>query len=331
MFDPKLAKTFSKILEKFEGKQVVVIGHMRPDGDCIGSQVALVRCLKTLGFDAIAVNNDPVTDVLNPFVEDTPFVEAKDFRPKSEAIAITVDCGSYDRIGKRLSTYFPEIELCIDHHISNPLFGKENIVLPEATSTAEILANIFYQNGYDLDKITATSLYLGLVSDTGQFRFASTTKESFLLAARLVESGAKPDYVSHYLYFCEAPERMELLKLYLNTFKFELGGKLATAFVTDEMYKKTGATRQLTEGFVDYTRKTQGVLIGAFLEELKGNIKVSLRGVDDFCRVDQLAAQFGGGGHVCAAGFDLPETKLSDFYPKFLKTVEEHLQSVEKS
>lgn len=331
MHFPSHSKTFAQTVESNKDKQIVVIGHMRPDGDCIGSQIALTRSLIQQGFDAVAVNNDPVTDVLKVFVNDTPIMLSKDFKPKPQAIAITVDCGDKDRIGKILNDLFPEITLNIDHHFSNTSFAKDNIVRPQAASATEILSGLLLDNDYPIDEVTATALFLGLVTDTGQFQYASTSAETFLLASKLMQLGAKPSYIGYCLYECEPKERMELLKLFLNTLKFELGGKVATSFVNDEMYLKTGALRQHTEGFVDFTRQTTGVLIGVFLEEFQGTIKGSLRCKNDSYRVDKLAAIYGGGGHICAAGFNVSGSTLEDFYPKFLKTVEEHLQSVEKS
>ena len=152
---PEASATFRRVLDnQLAGRKIAVIGHRRPDGDCIGSQVALCRVLMQCGVDAIAVNADPATRVLEPFIGDTPFATFQDFEAQAYA-AVTTDCADLSRIGPDLSALFPEPLLNVDHHISNTRFAANNIVLDDTCATAEILAGIFFDLGLEVDAVTA--------------------------------------------------------------------------------------------------------------------------------------------------------------------------------
>lgn len=329
MYYPEASKQFKKSLEALRGKKVAVIGHVGPDGDCIGSQVALTTILNEMGIEAVAINGSAVPTNLKGISKDTPFLIGDEFKD-GDYVAVTVDCADIKRLGGGLEAHFKDIELNIDHHISNKRFAKTNIVIDSSAAACEILAGLFLDNDIEISPYVANALFTGIATDTGQFRFEATTAKVFEIAKRLVEFGAQPAVVSHQLYDCEKIERISLLKEFLGTFKIELNGKVCIGNITDEMYKKTGAIKEHTEGFVDYTRSIDGVVIGALLEErADGFIKGSLRAKKSKYRVDLLAAEFNGGGHTCAAGLKV-EGNLVDFYPKFLSAIEKHLNKIEE-
>ena len=195
-FFPEESSRFAAAIEQLKGKKVAVCGHLRPDGDCIGSIVAVVRVLKTLGIEAVGLNRDEVPATLKAFVGDTPFMLASDFQPDGH-VAVTVDCADQKRIGERLNELFPEVVLNVDHHISNKAYAQQNLIIATASATAEILAGFYMDLGYEIDAITAQALYVGIATDTGQFRFPSTTPETFEIARRLCECGAKPSVAAH--------------------------------------------------------------------------------------------------------------------------------------
>lgn len=320
---------FLSVIGELKSKKVAVIGHMRPDGDCIGSQVALVRGLKALGVEAVGLNKSIVPKFLESFIGDTPFASGN-FSDYRNYIAITVDCSDMSRIGDELRSIFPNIKLSIDHHISNENYAENNIVEGAAAATCEILARIFINSKTPIDRVTAEALYLGIATDTGQFRYSATNAEVFSLCAKLVELGARPSETANRLYEQESLERILLLEKFLGTLKLELNGKLCTSGITQEMFQSTGTNKEHTEGFVDYPRSIQGVEIATLIEELAdGNIKASLRAKEEKMRVDLLAKQFGGGGHACAAGFSVEET-LDRFYPKFIEATKKHLEGLGK-
>ncbi len=138
----KESTLFAQAISRLDDRPILVLGHKRPDGDCVGSQVGLTRALLALGKDAQAVNQDPIPRTLRKFVEGTPFLSPAEVKGGHYQI-ITVDCADHARVGEDLCNRFPEVEMNIDHHVSNTLYGKENFILSDASATGEILANSF--------------------------------------------------------------------------------------------------------------------------------------------------------------------------------------------
>jgi phosphoesterase RecJ-like protein len=314
---------FVNALNELRGKPVLVLGHRRPDGDCIGSQVGLTRVLMELGIDARAVNQDPIPRTLKKFVGNTPFfspdeIEGNDF------IIITVDCADKHRIGEELSKRFPQVFLNIDHHVSNNNYATTNFVLSDASATGEILAKFFLDCEMKIDPITADALYVGIATDTGQFCYSGTNASVFEVCRRLCEYGADPSSVAHELYEREKPGRVQLLQRFLASFRMEHNERVCIGTLRDSYYNETNTHPEDAESFVDYARSMEGVEIGALLEERNGKIKGSLRAKDARYRVDILAKEFNGGGHACAAGFNINQT-WDEFYPVLVDAIGRHL------
>ena len=318
---------FASALDQLKGKRVVVLGHRRPDGDCVGSQVALTRVLRAHGIDARAVNEDPVPRTLRSFVGDTPFLAPADLSG-DDFVAVTVDCADHRRVGESLCGRFPDVFLNVDHHVSNDRYAELNLVLAEAAATGEILAKFFLDSGYGLDSVTAEALYLGICTDTGQFCYSGTDASVVEVCRRLCEAGASPSKVAHELYEREKPGRIQLLQKFLSTFRMEHGDRVCIGMIRDSFYRETGTKPEDAENFVDYSRSLDGVEVGSLVEDRGGQIKGSLRAKDSRFRVDLLAKRFSGGGHACAAGFNL-ERDLDDFYPEFVSAIGEHLELVD--
>lgn len=314
-------------VEQFKGRKVAVLGHQRPDGDCIGSIVAVVRVLKSLGIEAVGINRDAVPGSIGAFVADTPLLLAEDFQYEGQ-LALTVDSADFKRVGERLNDLFPEVALNIDHHISNKNYALENIVISEASATAEILAGMFFDLGYEIDAITAQALYVGIATDTGQFRFPSTTSDTFEIVRRLCEHGANPSEAAYQLYERESFAKIQLLQHFLDSLHLDFDNRVCVGTLENGIYQKTGATLDDAEGLVDYARSINGVDIGVLIEDCDGAIKVSLRAKDPFYRVDQVAKQFGGGGHACAAGLNVENSSIAEFQPELTKALGEHLASL---
>lgn len=325
---PALADDFQKMLELARSERVVVLGHMRPDGDCIGSQVALVRVLRSLGVDAVAVNRHPVPVSLKPFVGDTPFyLYDEDFDAQGR-VAINVDCADPIRVSRPLLDQFPQVLANIDHHRSNPAYAQINIIDADSAATCEMLAGLFLDHGLPIDAVTAQALYVGIATDTGQFRYPSTTVRVFELSAALIALGASPNATSASLYENKRFEEVALLQAFLDSLRLELGGDLCVGTISVADYAGTGATREESEGLVDYARDIAGVRIGALLESFEdGMLKGSLRSKDPALRVDRIAQRFGGGGHACAAGFNVT-SGIEAFYPQLVAAISEHLAAL---
>lgn len=329
MFYPDLSPALRLIADDLMGKKVAILGHMRPDGDCIGSQVGLCRVLRDQRIDAICVNADPVPRRLRFLVQDTPFVQAKDFR-RDGHVAVTVDCADQERAGEVLGKIFPEIAVNIDHHISNTKYAAHNFIESNSAATAEILAGVALDNGWKIDPPTAQAFYVGIATDTGQFRFPSTTRRVFSISGRLLARGGDPAAASRELYERESLGKMQLLQKFLASLRLECNGRACIGFISTEVFRETGTTSEDTEGLVDYARSIDGVDIAGILEERSDGIKGSLRCKDTHYRVDRIANQFQGGGHTCAAGFN-SNLSFKEFYPTLLAAIQRQLEQVDSS
>ncbi len=314
-------------MDRLRGKDVAVLGHMRPDGDCIGSTVAVVRMLNSRGARASGVNRDPVPANLRAFVGDTPLFEAEDYRPNGE-FAVSVDCADYKRVGQRLQSLFPEPTVNIDHHISNQAYAEENFVVPTSSATAEILAGFFLDLGWEMDPVTAQALYVGIATDTGQFRFPSTTPATFEITRRLCEYGARPAAAALELYERESFGKIKLLQHFLASLRLEFDGRVCVGLLRDGVYAECGASIDDSEGLVDYARSIDGVDVGVLIEDRDGSVKASLRAKDPVYRVDQIAQEFHGGGHACAAGLNVEESSIDEVYPRLMEVLGRHLEQL---
>ncbi len=324
---PLESERFARAIESLNGSKVAVIGHSRPDGDCIGSIVAVTRLLNRMGIEAIGLNRDVVPEKLKFLVGDTPFAQADAFEPIGY-LAVTVDSADCNRMGDRLKECFSEITLNLDHHISNKNYARENIVIGTACATAEILAGIYMDNGYEFDPYIAQALYVGIATDTGQFRFPSTTPVTFEIVRRLCQYGAHPSGAAFELYENESFGKIRLLQSFLASLQMEFGNRVCVGLIENDVYEACGASVDDSEGLVDYARAIKGVDIGILLEERNGSLKGSLRSKNPFYRVDGLAGRFNGGGHACAAGFHFANSSISEFLPQLLEAIGKHLQDL---
>jgi bifunctional oligoribonuclease and PAP phosphatase NrnA len=324
---PKFAARFAVLMSELRGKQVVVIGHQRPDADCIGSQVALCRLLRSQDIDAVCLNSDKVPRRIKFLVGDTPFFQRDEVSPKGK-VAIFTDCADHGRAGDKMREMYPAPIACFDHHISNSGFARFDFVDTASAATAEVLMGVFVDADLPIDRQTAQALYTGIMTDTGQFRFPSTSERVFRLCAELVSRGADPALAGAELYERETFGKLKLIQHFLGSLKMECNGRVCIGVLPLGVFDATGATGEDTEGLVDYARSIDGVVIGVLIEERPGTIKASLRGMHSVYRMDTLAALFGGGGHANAAGLNCKET-LAGFYPRLLAAITQRLAEVD--
>lgn len=324
---PDMVQGFRALLAAIDGRSVAVVGHARPDGDCIGSQVALARVLRSQGFDARCVNADPVPRRLGFAAINEPFANV-DGLADFDGVAIYVDCADQDRPGFRLRKRFPEVLGNIDHHVSNCLYAVHNCVSSTAAATCEILGALFLDEGLPIDAATAQALYAGIVTDTGQFRFASTTRATFQISAELMARGANPVDAGFQLYEREPLGKMQLLQRFLASFEMHADNRICLGTLADGVFAETGTSHEDTEGLVDYARAIDGVEIGGLIEVRPDGVKASLRSNDPIYRMDQLAAQFGGGGHACAAGLSIKGKSAVEFRRELVAALEKRLAEV---
>jgi phosphoesterase RecJ-like protein len=329
-FYPAFAADYARLLARLQGRKVAVVGHARPDGDCIGSQVALARVLAAAGHDVTCFNGDTVPRRLEFLVPGMKFVHPVEaLADTRDYAAIFVDCADQGRVGDRMKARFPQPLANIDHHLSNAGYAEINLVDSGSAATCEILGGLAFDAGQTVDAQAAQALYTGILTDTGQFRYASTSQRTFLIAAQLMACGAHPPQVGLELYERESVGKLELLQKYLASLRTECGGRVCIGILPVGVFEATGTTAEDTEGLVDYARAVDGVDVGVLIEERpNGAVKASLRAKEADYRLDQIAAQFNGGGHAMAAGLNL-KTGAENFYARLVAAITQQLARVD--
>ncbi len=288
---------FGTICEKInEAKSIGVLCHIRPDGDTLGSALALKNALKHKSCDIYC---DDVVPQKFDFLKG--FNEIKSGEIGSHDLIICVDCSDLNRLGRYSSAAkYHSNTINIDHHISNEEFAHVNCVLG-LSSTCEIIFNLIKYMGLEPDAEVYKCVFCGLSTDTGNFSHSNTTHRAFAVASELVSLIGDISFITQRLYKDISKSRLLLLGHALSNVKFYIGDKMAILTVLLEDLNRFGCSSSDTEGFVDYAINIVGVEVGAILLECeKGRFKVSLRSKSaDVCKV---AAQFGGGGHAHASG-----------------------------
>jgi len=281
---------------------VAIACHVRPDGDALGSGLALCLALRNAGKSAYMLCEEEPPERLKifPAMEQT-YRQLPD--GASADLFVAVDSAELNRIGVFTSQFlsFKGNTLNIDHHISNPCFAKYNYVLPESTATCEIMPEIFAAAGFEITKDIADLLALGLLTDSGNFTHNDVSAKTFAVASLLKECGADICGIGYLMFTHQIKGRALLYGRVINRMRFELDDKLVFLTITQKDFNETGTDKSQTEGFVDYPLSIEGVEVSISLMEVKTNqYKASLRSKKT--DVNAVAAQFGGGGHVLASG-----------------------------
>jgi phosphoesterase RecJ-like protein len=286
--------------------------HENPEGDAIGSELALALALRKLGKRATVLNADPVPSNLR-FL---PGADTVVLEPDGSAheVAVLLDCGSPDRAGRVAG----ELARCpfsvnIDHHRAGDPHGQLGLVDPDAAAAGVLVHRLLRAMEFPIDVDVALNLYVSILTDTGSFRYSSANPEAFRIAGEMVELGVEPWQVAEKVYETQEPHRLRLLGRVLSSLELSGDGKVAAVTTTLADLAEFGATKDMLEGFVNHPRAVEGAEVGvAFREEAPGRWRASLRSKG---RVDVsgVARAFGGGGHRNAAGCtvegDLAEAK----------------------
>jgi len=286
--------------------RALITGHQRPDGDSLGSQLALAELAGALGVATVIVNHDPAPSTLAelPGTELVTVSEALpgDF-PDGFDLVVAVECPELERAG------FPGLDrrplLNIDHHPANPLYGEVNYVDPDAPATGEMVWRMFRAAGVEPSAAAATNAYVALSTDTGDFRYSNATGRAFRAAAEMVDAGASPTAVAQWIHGRRRAAAVHLLGEALSTLRLERDGSIAVIELDEQAFRRSGASPEDTEDIINHPRTIDGVRAVVFLKQWEpGTVRVSLRSAD---RVDvrRVAERFGGGGHTSAAGCTL--------------------------
>jgi bifunctional oligoribonuclease and PAP phosphatase NrnA len=290
-----------------QGNRFLLVSHVNPDGDAIGSELGLARILRRLGKGAVVWNRDPTPSLYLPLPgSDRIHVgeEAPAGYPEKFDAVIVLECPSPDRTG--LEAHLPALPLVnIDHHLGNQHYGVVNWVDSAAPAVGEMVYRLAQALKVSLEPEVASALYLTLVTDTGGFRYSNATPAAFEAAATLVREGAQPEQVSQWLYESQPVTVLKLLGEMIPSLELHAGGRVATVRLTREMFERTGAGPGDSEGLIDHARGIAGVEAVALVREREdGSHKVSLRSRGEV-DVEKIARHHGGGGHRNAAGFAL--------------------------
>jgi len=290
------------------GRKVIVVSHIDPDGDAVGTELAFGAYLADLGKEVhLALDSQVPEKYL--FLQGVERIMRVDSLPAdfTADTAIVLECPSRDRLGRATRLLGRDtVVVSIDHHRGSTEFGDVNWVDIEASSVGEMVYEYFRHVGYRPNAGVAEQLYTAVLTDTGRFRYASTSARTMAIAGELIAAGADPRRVCDHVYYNLQPSTMKLMGKVLNGIEFLGDGRICLMTMTNDMVRQAGALHSESDGLVDYTLFNQGVQIGALLKEVDAaHTKVSLRsnnGVD----VAAIAAVYGGGGHFNAAGCTIP-------------------------
>ena len=306
----------------------LLASHVNPEGDAVASVLALDSLLRRLGKKTLIVCEDPFPERLNCLPSDR-WHEVKDVPASRKFDALVVaDCPVLERIGsvQKLLTAKTEI-FNIDHHVSNTRFGHHNYVQPKASACGEVVYEIFEHFKMKLNKDEAMALYVSISTDTGSFKYSNTTVKSHLVASKLIQTGIDIEKINDALYATYSFEKIQLYSLLLGKVESSRDGTVAWVKLTCDDLKKTGATYEDTEGFIDFLRYLKEVRFCFFLSELPApspsQVRVSLRSKDSY-DVSKVAVYFGGGGHKKAAGCTINGT-LEEATKKILERIDYEL------
>lgn len=310
----------------------LLLTHVQPDGDAIGSLLATADMLDGIGKRVFAYLEEPVSH-LYEFLPgkhrtDTDLNNLDQFIREAgdELCAVALDCGEIDRLGPikdRLSDITPF--MVIDHHLSHANFGDCRWVEPACSSTGEMVYEIGAALGLPLSFEAAFALYAAISTDTGSFRYECTGARTLEIAGKLVACGVKPEQVSGHLYDNFSLARIRLMQMVLATLRLCADDRIAFVHVTSEMFEQTGALPQDIEGFVEYPRAIASVRVAAFIKQVKADkISASLRAKGD-CNVAEVAKSFGGGGHRNAAGCKFTGETIESVRQKLRQSIQDRL------
>ncbi|VEN74137.1 conserved hypothetical protein [Candidatus Desulfarcum epimagneticum] len=285
---------------------VLLVSHVNPDGDALGSMIALGVSLESLGVETTLFNESKIPDHYRFLLGNRRVArEPGDFRKYGAAAAL--DCGDLGRTGRwaREIGRIPVL-INIDHHATNDRFGDYSLVDPGACATAELVFRLLKEMGAPISRLAAEAIYTGIVTDTGSFRFSNTNRAAFDICGEMTELGADPFKVGKWIYRTYSLARIRLLRRALDSIEIFLDGKVSLMILTRGMIEKAGAGPGDMDGLIDYARGIQGVKTAVLIKEMEDGVRrhVSMRS-DGEVDVAALASRFGGGGHPQAAAFDM--------------------------
>ncbi|MDR2192437.1 MAG: bifunctional oligoribonuclease/PAP phosphatase NrnA [Endomicrobium sp.] len=316
--DLKKLKAISEIIKK--SKTFFIAGHVKPDGDSLGSALALRSVLTRLGKNAAVYCADDVPPFLT-FLKNSKTIKKSVKQSQKFDCAIILESVDFARMGNIIAKEQAKKIINIDHHSMFTSFGDVNYVFPNASSTAELVFSLFEYMKIKLTKDEADCLYTGIVTDTGRFQQLNTTAQAHTAAAKLLETGVKPEEICANVYGNVSLGSLKLLGLALLNIKTNFNGQFAYSVLTKDMFKQSGAQETETEGIINFLLSINGVKAACLFKEVDANsTKISFRSIKTFDVLD-IAKRCGGGGHKTAAGCSLKQnvSQSVEYIKKILK------------
>ncbi|MFK7735501.1 MAG: bifunctional oligoribonuclease/PAP phosphatase NrnA [Pirellulaceae bacterium] len=303
----------------------ILCSHIRPDCDALGSELGLAGILQALGKKVRIVNGHP-TPVSLSFIDPQSSIEVLNETTTAEQVQgdcfIVLDTSAWAQLGPMgdVLREFDGMKLCIDHHVGEDDLGTEFFKDTKAEATGHMVAKLAKHAGVELTKPMAMALFAAIATDTGWFRFGSTTSETYRVIAELVDAGASPTEIYGELYERNTAARIRLRGRILSHTVDEVDGTLVHTHVTREDFSETGAMPSDTEGAINMTMSIEGTQVALiFVEQLEGGVKVSFRSRSSV-DCSAIASTFGGGGHKAAAGAFI-EGSLAEVEAKVLPVI----------
>ncbi len=305
-------KIIDRILEEIRNHRTFcIVGHVRPDGDCVGSQLGLALALKAEGKKVAVWNEDPMPQKLAFLDPEHLFQKPK--RGQKFDCVIATDCASFERLGVVGPCVTNRKQFInIDHHASNTCYGHMNWVSPREPSTGELIYRLLKVANWPITKPIADCLFTAVSTDTGSFQYPTTRPGTFHVGAELVTRGANLAKICDEVYQSYPLSRARLLKHVYTTFRLTHKDQIAYFWLKKADFTRTGAEADDSEGLIDHIRAIEPVEVACLFEELQPDLtRISLRSKTDKVNVNEIAAEFGGGGHKAAAGARVPGKPLS--------------------
>ena len=317
-----MSEKFEQIAQALrENLRFAVLGHVRPDGDALGSQLALGLSLRKLGKDVRIWNEEGMLEKYS-FLPSANLLTKPPAQPEDVDVVLALDTAIQNRLGTTVAAIkSAKLWINIDHHPSNPGYGDIVHIDPHAPATGQILFELMTNQKFPIDAAIAENLYVAISTDTGSFQYPNTTARTFEIAAKLVRTGVYVGRVSQLTYENYPRRRIELLSELLGTMRFDAKDRIATFSLSLATAKKLGVLPEDNEGLIDHLRAIRGVIVAIFFEELSdGKVRVSMRSKSEDVNVCAICEKFGGGGHVLAAGARVKGT-LAEVEKKILEEV----------
>lgn len=324
---------FKEIIDKHTN--FVITSHINPDGDAIGSEIALAYFLRKLSKRVWIINHSRTPSNFL-FLDEENLIQK--YEPGldewilSADVLAAIDFNSISRVKSMIDVFTKSkaLKICIDHHSNPQNFVDELFCDTEYSATGEIIYELIqFYNSNLIDKKIADNLYAAIMTDTGSFRFERTTPRVHQIIAELIQKGANPTELFNKIYNELSFEKVRLMGEAIKNIKTDFDGKISYMVIDRKLLKKSDATEEDVDGFVNFCLAIKSVQVGILFFELTDGVKASLRSKNTFA-VSRLAEKFGGGGHINAAGIRFSNLKLDEVIPKLLTQTKEDLIEYEK-